>query len=145
MAPQYLGVHCPLSLTQKITMTNKRALGPSGSWLRQAGVNDTPPWVTSLFMAGTVRARRLAGRPHSGLAAEQLRMEQPKAHQQLPVGTRMYHAGKELSIIITGHPSRAVELEPAILAGPHTQQARVDLWVEDKHIVSSQQTRVQRK
>lgn len=72
-------------------------------------------------------------------------MEQPKARQQLPVGTRMYHAGKELSIIITGHPSRAVELEPAILAGTHTQQARVDLWAEDKHIVSSQQTRVQRK
>lgn len=53
----------------------------------------------------------------------------------------MYHAGKQLPIIITGHPSGAVELEPAILACPHTQQARVDLWAEDEHIVSSRGAR----
>lgn len=38
-----------------------------------------------------------------------------------------YHTGKELSIIITGHSSRAVELEPAVFASPHTQQTRVHL------------------
>jgi hypothetical protein len=42
-------------------------------------------------------------------------------------GPTAYHAGEQLPVIITGHPSRAVELEPAIFAGPHTQQARVDL------------------
>lgn len=38
-----------------------------------------------------------------------------------------YHAGEQLPIVVAGHPSRAVELEPAVLAGPHAQQARVHL------------------
>lgn len=38
-----------------------------------------------------------------------------------------YHAGKQLPVVIAGHPSGAVELKPAVLAGSHAQQARVDL------------------
>lgn len=38
-----------------------------------------------------------------------------------------YHTGKQLPVVITRHPSGAVELEPAVFASPHAQQAGVDL------------------
>lgn len=63
-------------------------------------------------------------------------MDQPDTNQQLPVGDPTYHAGKQLPVIITGHPSRAVELEPAILACPHAQLTGVDLWAEGTDTLS---------
>lgn len=38
-----------------------------------------------------------------------------------------YHTGEQLPVVVAGHPSGAVELKPAVLAGSHAQQARVDL------------------
>lgn len=104
-----------------------------------------PPPAPSLSTAGIVLARRLADRPHDGLAAVQLRMEEAQRPPAASCGDPTYHAGKQFPIIVTGHPSGAVELEPAILARPHAQQARVDLWAEGRRAVSSKQAQVQRK
>lgn len=47
--------------------------------------------------------------------------------RRAPGGPPAYHAGKQLAVVVTGHPSGAVELEPAVFARPHAQQARVHL------------------
>lgn len=79
-------------------------------WLRLDGGSSRPP---------------PPGRPTHGLPTEP------------PEGSRStYHAGKQLPIIVAGHPSGAVELKPAVFAGPHTQQARVHLWQRRNTVVS---------
>lgn len=97
-------------------------------------MRDTPPSAPSLFMAGRKTCRQA-----TWWAAVQLRMEEAQRPPAASCGDPMYHAGKQLPVIVAGHPSGAVELEPAILAGPHTQQARVDLWAEVRRGVRSKQ------
>lgn len=108
--------------------------GVSSPWLgARSGEKQhgTPVAVTLLHL----QLRRSLDIPRLATTAGlgQLRPRQQRQSQGLPAAPSeasrpTYHAGEELPVIVAGHPSGAVELEPAVFAGPHAQQARVHLW-----------------